>query len=87
MLRFSKIAMNRKYQGTAAILLITLFSLSLYYLRGSAQYYGFPSNRYHPGYRKGSSFIKKGPLAENKIVVLARVEGEDANWVDEELPE
>ena len=34
----------------------------------------------------GSEFISKGLQAEEKVVVMAKMESEDVNWVAEELP-
>jgi hypothetical protein len=35
----------------------------------------------------GSSYIFKGPFAEDKVIVMARVTGENVSWVGAGLPE
>lgn len=35
----------------------------------------------------GSQYIFKGPQAEDKVIVMAQVEGENVDWVSEELQE
>ncbi len=34
-----------------------------------------------------SGYISKGPQAEDKVIVMGRIEGEDVDWVARELPE
>jgi hypothetical protein len=37
--------------------------------------------------RYGSQYIFKGPHAEDKVIVMAQMEGENVDWVSEELQE
>lgn len=63
--------------GTAATLCVCLV-----WLFRSAVFDLWP-----PAIDYGSQYILKGPQAEDKVIVMAKMEAEDVSWVAEELPE
>jgi hypothetical protein len=79
--------MSRKYQTAAAVSLFTVVACALYYFWEVAYADATIRNDSHGGNLKDSQFITKGRYAEDKVVVLAVTESENASWVDEDLPE
>ncbi len=67
--------MKRNHQVVAIFAIFVTLSGWSYYHHGTTSY------------KSKVVDVKKGPFAEDKIVVLAQVTGENASWVDEELPE
>ena len=70
--------MKRTYQSVVVVAILATLSGWLCYHRVAANYYHSPTI---------SSYVTKGPYAEDKVVVLAQITGENASWVNDELPE
>lgn len=68
---------RRRRYATAVVALLTILATLLY----------FNSSLIPPRDSLGSDFIYRGPDAEDKAIVMARMGYEDVSWVAEELPE
>lgn len=68
---------RRRRYAAALVALLTILATLLY----------FNSSLIPPRTALGSDFIYRGPDAEDKAIVMARMGYEDVSWVAEELPE
>ena len=78
--------MLRRYLSAVIAAGFVLFLVFLYYERVLGQSYGNIWSS-HQTTSQGSSYITKGPYAEDKVVVLAQTTSENASCQEEELPE
>lgn len=76
--------MRRRWLDLAAVcIVLTIFMLM--YQR--SYFYSWTKENAAVGLDIGSDWIEKGPLAEDKVVVIAKMTNESVDWVSENLQE